>query len=185
MAAHTVAETLTHEHSKEHATDVNYMPPLFEAVPLGIQHVLAMFVGNVTPPLIIASAIQAPDEMKVFLIQAAMFVAGVATLVQTLGLGPIGAKVPIVMGTSFGFVPVLIPVAQQYGLPAVMGRASAAVSPWRRWASLYAMCASCFRRPAPQARRIRHDYSECGAGRRGDHYVRHDRGCRDQDAVAG
>lgn len=121
MAGHTISETLTHEHSKAHATDVNYMPPLIEAVPLGIQHVLAMFVGNVTPPLIIASAIQAPDELKVFLIQAAMFVAGVATLVQTLGLGPIGAKVPIVMGTSFGFVPVLVPVAQNYGLPAVMG----------------------------------------------------------------
>ena len=121
MAGHTVPEALTHAHSKAHATDVNYMPPLIEAVPLGIQHVLAMFVGNVTPPLIIASAIQAPDELKVFLIQAAMFVAGVATLVQTLGLGPIGAKVPIVMGTSFGFVPVLVPVAQNYGLPAVMG----------------------------------------------------------------
>jgi NCS2 family nucleobase:cation symporter-2 len=50
-----------------------------------------------------------------------MFVAGIATLVQTLGLGPIGAKVPIVMGTSFGFVPVLIPVAQNSGLPAVLG----------------------------------------------------------------
>jgi xanthine permease len=116
-----LAEILTHEHTKAHATDVNYMPPLFEAVPLGIQHVLAMFVGNVTPALIIASAIDAPDEMRIFLVQAAMFVAGVATLVQTLGLGPIGAKVPIVMGTSFGYVPVIIPIAQNNGLPAVMG----------------------------------------------------------------
>lgn len=121
MSEHSLSETLTHEHTKAHATDVNYMPPLIEAVPLGIQHVLAMFVGNVTPPLIIASAINAPDELKVFLIQAAMFVAGIATLVQTLGLGLIGAKVPIVMGTSFGFVPVLIPIAQHNGLPAVMG----------------------------------------------------------------
>ncbi|WP_197055986.1 uracil-xanthine permease family protein [Paracoccus halophilus] len=111
----------SHEHTKEHATDVNYMPPLFEAIPLGIQHVLAMFVANVTPPLIIASAIDAPAELTVFLVQAAMFVAGVATLVQTLGLGPIGAKVPIVMGTSFSFVPVLIPVAQNSGLAAAMG----------------------------------------------------------------
>jgi xanthine permease len=121
MAQHRVSEILSHEHAKAHLTDVNYMPPLFEAVPLGIQHVLAMFVGNVTPALIISSAIDAPDEMRVFLVQAAMFVAGVATLVQTLGIGPIGAKVPIVMGTSFGFVPVLIPIAQNDGLPAVMG----------------------------------------------------------------
>ena len=120
MAGHS-GSILTHEHSKAHLTDVNYMPPLIEAVPLGIQHVLAMFVGNVTPPLIIASAIQAPDEVTVFLVQAAMFVAGVATLVQSLGLGPIGARVPIVMGTSFGFVPVLIPIAQNSGLPAVLG----------------------------------------------------------------
>jgi NCS2 family nucleobase:cation symporter-2 len=114
---------LSHAHSEAHLVDVNYMPPLVEAVPLGIQHVLAMFVGNVTPPLIIASAIQLPDELKIFLVQAAMFVAGVATLVQTLGIGPVGARVPIVMGTSFGFVPVLIPVAQAYGLPAVLGAA--------------------------------------------------------------
>ncbi|HMQ92738.1 MAG TPA: nucleobase:cation symporter-2 family protein [Amaricoccus sp.] len=121
MEEKTVSGILSHEHTKAHLTDVNYMPPLIEAVPLGIQHVLAMFVGNVTPALIIASAIDAPAEMRVFLVQAAMFVAGVATLVQTLGLGPIGAKVPIVMGTSFGFVPVIIPIAQTSGLPAVMG----------------------------------------------------------------
>jgi len=90
MPEHTVSEILTHEHSKAHLTDVNYMPPLFEAVPLGIQHVLAMFVGNVTPALIIASAINAPDEMRVFLFQSAMFVAGIATLVQTSVLGRSG-----------------------------------------------------------------------------------------------
>ena len=103
--------------------DVNYMPPLAEAVPLGIQHVLAMFVGNVTVPLIVAGAIDLPPDQKVFLVQAAMFVAGVATLVQSLGLGPIGARLPIVMGTSFGFVPVMIPVATTFGLPAVLGAA--------------------------------------------------------------
>jgi NCS2 family nucleobase:cation symporter-2 len=94
-----------------------------EAIPLGIQHVLAMFVGNVTVPLIVAGAIDLPPDQKAFLVQAAMFVAGLATLVQALGLGPIGAKLPIVMGTSFGFVPVMIPIAQNYGLPAVLGAA--------------------------------------------------------------
>ncbi len=110
-------------HPATEAQDVNYMPPLREAIPLGVQHVLAMFVGNVTVPLIIAGAIDLPGDQKTFLVQAAMFVAGLATLVQALGIGPIGARLPIVMGTSFGFVPVMIPVAKSYGMPAVLGAA--------------------------------------------------------------
>jgi NCS2 family nucleobase:cation symporter-2 len=112
-----------HQHSKQDLQDVNFMPPLREAVPLGLQHVLAMFVGNVSVPLIIAAAIDLPAADTIFLVQATMFVAGVATLVQALGLGPIGARVPIVMGTSFGFVPVMLPIAATYGLPAVLGAA--------------------------------------------------------------
>ncbi|PXX96660.1 uracil-xanthine permease family protein [Halomonas sp. LBP4] len=103
--------------------DVNAMPPLSRAVPLGLQHVLAMFVGNVTVPIIIAGAADLPPDQTAFMIQAAMFVAGIATLVQSLGLGPIGARLPIVMGTSFGFVPVLIPIAVGMGLPAALGAA--------------------------------------------------------------
>ncbi|MBB3190168.1 uracil-xanthine permease family protein [Halomonas cerina] len=103
--------------------DVNAMPPLGRAIPLGLQHVLAMFVGNVTVPIIIAGAADLPADQTAFMIQAAMFVAGVATLVQSLGLGPIGARLPIVMGTSFGFVPVLIPIAVGMGLPAALGAA--------------------------------------------------------------
>lgn len=107
----------------DESRDVNAMPPLGRAIPLGIQHVLAMFVGNVTVPIIIAGAIDLPADQTAFMIQAAMFVAGVATLLQALGLGPIGARLPIVMGTSFGFVPVLIPIAIGMGLPAVLGAA--------------------------------------------------------------
>src|SRR5699024_146753 len=79
--------------------DVNAMPPLGRAVPLGIQHVLAMFVSNVTVPIIIAGAAGLPEAQTTLMIQAAMFVAGVCTLVQALGIGPIGARLPIVMGT--------------------------------------------------------------------------------------
>ncbi|MBY5968098.1 uracil-xanthine permease family protein [Halomonas denitrificans] len=103
--------------------DVNAMPPLGRAIPLGLQHVLAMFVGNVTVPILIAGAADLPADQTTFMIQAAMFVAGVATLVQSLGIGPIGARLPIVMGTSFGFVPVLIPIAVGMGLPAALGAA--------------------------------------------------------------
>lgn len=105
----------------DHAQDVNYMPPIGRAIPLGIQHVLAMFIGNVTVPIIIAGAADLPPDQTAFMVQAAMFVAGVATLMQSLGLGPIGARLPIVMGTSFGFVPVLIPIAIGMGIPAALG----------------------------------------------------------------
>lgn len=103
--------------------DVNAMPPLGRAIPLGIQHVLAMFVSNVTVPIIIAGAAGLSEAQTTLMIQAAMFVAGVATLVQSLGLGPIGARLPIVMGTSFGFVPVLIPIAVGMGVPTALGAA--------------------------------------------------------------
>jgi NCS2 family nucleobase:cation symporter-2 len=111
--------------------DPDYMPPLLEAVPLGIQHVLAMFVSNVTPAIIVCSAAgfgfgsNSPDlpEM-IYMIQMSMFFAGLATLIQTVGLGPIGARLPIVQGTSFAFVPIMIPLVADKGveaIPVVMG----------------------------------------------------------------
>ena len=97
------------------------MPPLSKAIPLGLQHIMAMFAGNVTPPIIIAGVIGANPAEQIFLIQVALFVAGVSTLVQTIGIGPIGARLPIVQGTSFGFLPVALPLAKAFGLPAVLG----------------------------------------------------------------
>jgi len=103
--------------------DPNYLPPLKRAIPLGIQHVMAMFVGNITVPIIIAGLIGVTPEEKVFLIQVAIFIAGVATLIQTIGVGPVGARLPIVQGTSFGFLPVSIPLAKTYGLGVLFGGA--------------------------------------------------------------
>ncbi len=101
--------------------DPDAMPPLGKAIPLGIQHIMAMFAGNVTPPIIIAGVIGATTGEQIFLIQVALFVAGIATLVQTIGMGPIGARLPIVQGTSFGFLPVALPLASSFGLAAVLG----------------------------------------------------------------
>ncbi|MCS4504512.1 purine permease [Arhodomonas aquaeolei] len=115
----------TEEVRPEQRGDVDYMPPLRRAIPLSIQHVLAMFVGNVTVPVVIAGAVDLPAAQTTALIQAAMFIAGVATLVQSLGVGRIGARLPVVMGTSFGFVPVMIPIASTQGLPSVFGAALA------------------------------------------------------------
>ena len=81
-------------------------PPLKVAIPLGLQHVLAMFVGNLTPLLIITAAcgIEAGGDLQVALLQNAMLIAGIVTLVQVFTIGPVGGKLPIVMGTSSGFI---------------------------------------------------------------------------------
>jgi xanthine permease len=99
-------------------SDPNKTPPLQEAVPLGLQHVLAMFASNVTPAIIVAGAagLAFGGAEQVYLIQMAMLFAGIATLFQTVGLGPIGARLPIMQGTSFAFVGVLAGVAATQGL---------------------------------------------------------------------
>jgi len=83
--------------------------PLNKSIPLGIQHVLAMFAGNITVPIIIAGVFGQTPEQKIFLIQMALFVAGVATIIQTVGYGQVGSRLPIIQGTSFAFIPVMLP----------------------------------------------------------------------------
>lgn len=96
-------------------------PRLKEALPLGIQHILAMFVGNVTPLIIISSALNMSLADKTALVQCAMFVSGIATLIQCYKVGPFGARLPIVMGTSFSFLPIAIAIGTKYGYGAVLG----------------------------------------------------------------
>lgn len=96
-------------------------PRLKEAIPLGLQHVLAMFVGNVTPLIIISGALGLSLEDKTMLVQCAMLVSGLVTLVQCYRIGPFGAKLPIVMGTSFGFVSVATAVGSKYGYEGILG----------------------------------------------------------------
>ena len=94
--------------------------PLKQAIPLGLQHVLAMFVGNLTPLLIITgvcgigSASEYAD-IQVALLQNAMIIAGVVTLIQLFAIGPVGGKVPIIMGTSSGFIGVFNSVVGSMG----------------------------------------------------------------------
>jgi NCS2 family nucleobase:cation symporter-2 len=89
-----------------------------QAAPLGLQHVLAMFASNVTPSIIVAGAagLQFGGTEQVYLIQMAMLFAGIATLFQTVGFGPVGARLPIMQGTSFAFVGVLAGIAATQGL---------------------------------------------------------------------
>ncbi len=110
----------------EQLRDPNYTPPLASAIPLGIQHILAMFVSNITPAIIIAGAAgfgfgsNSPDFPNlIYMIQMSMLFAGVATLLQTIGAGPVGARLPIVQGTSFAFVPIMIPLVAGKGVDAM------------------------------------------------------------------
>lgn len=110
----------------EQLRDPNYSPPLGKAIPLGIQHVLAMFASNVTPAIIIAGAAgfgfgsNSPDfPNMIYMIQMSMLFAGIATLLQTVGMGPVGARLPIVQGTSFAFIPIMIPIVAGQGVAAM------------------------------------------------------------------
>ena len=95
--------------------------PLLKAVPFGLQHILALFVSNLTT--IIAAAGGLSQAEVAVLLQNAMLVAGIATLIQLFPVWRIGSRLPIVMGVSFTFVTVLSTVAASYGYPAVIGAA--------------------------------------------------------------
>ena len=97
--------------------------PLLKAVPFGLQHILAMFVSNLTPITIIAAAGGLSQAEVAVLLQNAMLVAGIATLIQLFPVWRIGSRLPIIMGVSFTFVTVLSTVAASYGYPAVIGAA--------------------------------------------------------------
>ena len=103
----------------EKAFQLDGKMPLSHAIPLGLQHVLAMFVGNLTPLLIITGTCGIASgefaELQLHLLQNAMLVAGIVTLIQLFSIGPIGGKVPIVMGTSSGFLGVFNSVAATMG----------------------------------------------------------------------
>ena len=109
---------MKHQLSKE-AFRFEGKMPLQQAIPLGLQHVLAMFVGNLTPLLIITGVCGIASEefasLQISLLQNAMLIAGLVTLLQLFAIGPIGGKVPIIMGTSSGFIGVFKSVAATMG----------------------------------------------------------------------
>lgn len=97
--------------------------PLKTAISFGLQHVLAMFVANLSPIAIICAAAQpALSTAEIaMLVQNAMFVAGIATMIQLYPVWKVGSKLPIVMGVSFTFVTILSTIAANYGYPTVIG----------------------------------------------------------------
>lgn len=107
--------------SMENIYSLDGKVPLAKSIPFGLQHVLAMFVANIAPIMIVTAACSLSAQEMASLIQTAMLVAGVGTLVQIFSVWKLGAGLPIVMGISFTFVSVLCYVGPQWGYEAVIG----------------------------------------------------------------
>lgn len=95
--------------------------PVLHAIPFGLQHILAMFVSNIAPILIVASACGLDSKDTAMVIQSAMLIAGIGTLIQLFPVWRIGSRLPIVMGISFTFVSIACVIGAQYGYGAIMG----------------------------------------------------------------
>ena len=95
--------------------------PLLQAIPFGLQHVLAMFVANVTPIIILANVVGIDATVSATLIQNCMIIAGIGTLIQLYPIWRIGSRLPIVMGISFTFLSAALAIATTHGMGALMG----------------------------------------------------------------
>ncbi|MFI7342812.1 uracil-xanthine permease family protein [Streptomyces sp. NPDC050085] len=137
VATHAVA-TAPHPHP------VDVRPPLRRLVPLSLQHLLVAYAGMATMPLLVGSALQLPEDRIRLLISANLLVSGLATLLQSLGLKWFGARLPIVMGSTFTAITPAVLIGKEHGLAAVFGATivsglvTVAIAPWfGRWLHLF------------------------------------------------
>lgn len=107
--------------SEENIYKLDGRVPLRKAIPLGIQHILAMFLGNVSPLIIICGLLNMDMRLKTALIQNAMFVAGAVTLVQLYPIWKVGCRLPVVMGTSSGFLGTCKSIGSTFGYGSILG----------------------------------------------------------------
>ncbi|WP_255287780.1 solute carrier family 23 protein [Clostridioides sp. ZZV14-5902] len=114
---------------KEHDTSKFHLegkPPLKEALPLGLQHFVSMIAGNMVPAMLISNIVGLDKQMSTMLMQGAMLVAGIATLLQLYSIPlfkghRLGSKLPVIMGTNYVFLGACLSVAGKYGLKALFG----------------------------------------------------------------
>lgn len=95
--------------------------PLMQAIPFGLQHVLAMFVANITPIIILANVVGIDPTVSAALIQNCMIIAGIGTMIQLYPIWRIGSRLPIVMGISFTFLSVSLTIGTSQGMGVLMG----------------------------------------------------------------
>ena len=101
---------------------------LAELIPLGLQHVLVMYAGAVAVPLIIGRALKLSSEQITILVNADLFICGVVTVIQSVGVGPFGIRLPIMMGVTFASVEPMLAMANnpELGLGGIFGSVIAA-----------------------------------------------------------
>lgn len=100
---------------------LNGKPSWGQAFPQAMQHVLAMLIGNITPPMLIATTLALPASDKILLTQVAMTIGGITTLLQLFPVLGFGMGLPSVMGVAFAYMPILTMIGTQYGIAAIFG----------------------------------------------------------------
>jgi len=121
MAATDVTDRKAAKAAKRHANTVDAIPPVARLFPLGLQHVLAMYAGAVAVPLIVGGALGYSAQDLAFLISADLFVAGIATIIQSVGFWRFGVRLPLMQGVTFAAVGPMIAIGQAEGIQAVFG----------------------------------------------------------------
>ena len=101
--------------------DIEARPPLGRGLIWGLQHVLVMLAGMIAVPLAVGTALALPNDEQVLLVQGAIVTSGIGTVLQSLGIGFIGARLPIVMGSAFVFIAPMISIGEQLNIQAIMG----------------------------------------------------------------
>lgn len=112
---------MNHDKSIDNIYKLDGKVPVGKAIPFGLQHILAMFVANIAPILIVAGACGLSAAQTTNLVQCAMMIAGVGSLIQLFPLWKIGSGLPIVMGISFTFVSIFCVIGLEYGYGSVVG----------------------------------------------------------------
>ena len=104
--------------------ELDGMPKFSQALPLAVQHLVAMIVGCVTPAIIVAGAAGIEGKDRVILIQASLVFSALSTLLQLFTIGfkdiRLGARLPVIMGVSFAYVPSMQAIAEDFGTPSVI-----------------------------------------------------------------
>lgn len=101
--------------------ELNGKPSWGVAFPQAMQHVLAMLVGNITPPILVAQLLNLPESDKILLMQSAMLIGGITTLIQLFPVFGFGMGLPNVMGVAFAYMPILTAIGLSYGIAAIFG----------------------------------------------------------------
>ena len=121
---------MNHDKSIDNIYKLDGKVPVGKAIPFGLQHILAMFVANIAPILIVAGACGLSAAQTTNLVQCAMMIAGIGSLIQLFPLWKIGSGLPIVMGISFTFVSIFCVIGPEYGYGSVVG--AILVGSWRQ-----------------------------------------------------